>query len=99
MEDLIYNMAEKKIPVPPTAHSPLFVSLTFWLEVIAYLDKRVEMLSNSSGHGQLQVTLKMFKGHITEVNFSEDVRVRGLIEKIDGSIGNPNPMQETKPKE
>lgn len=89
---------EKKIPTPPIGHPPLTLPLSFWLEVISYLDKRIDTLHNSSGHGELQVTLKMFKGRITEVNFSEDIRVRGLIEKIDGPTASPNPHQEEREK-
>lgn len=85
-------MAEEKVPMPPLGKPPLYLPLEFWLEAISYLDKRVEMVANGSGHGTLTVTIKLHKGRVHEVDFGEQIRVREIIEKT-GNRGNPNPQQ------
>ncbi len=73
-----------QLPDEKIKRAVLFIPLTFWLDVIAYLDKRLEMVKQTSGHGILKVEIKMYRGRISEVNFGEEIRVRDIIEKIDG---------------
>ena len=79
---------EIKTPIPPKKN-PLFVPIDFWLEVIAYCDNRVEYVVNNSGFGKIEVSLKIHKGKIHEVDFREQIGVRDIIAKA-GPGGNPS---------
>jgi len=85
--------AEDMIPTPPM-RGPLYVPIDFWLEIISYADKRVESIAVGSGYGSIEMSLKIHKGKIHEVNFGEHIRVRDIIGKS-GSVGNPNSNQES----
>lgn len=84
------------VPTPPQ-RKPLFVPIDFWLEVIAYLDNRTEYVVKNSGFGKIEVSLKLHKGKIHEVDFREQIGVRDIISKS-GPVGNPSiPNTESEP--
>ena len=86
---------EELIPTPPRK-KPLYVPIDFWLEVIAYLDNRVEYVSTNSGFGKIEVSLKLHKGKIHEVDFREQIGVRDIISKS-GHAGNPSANTKVEP--
>ena len=85
---------EEQVPMPPT--KPLFMPLDFWLNLISYLDKRVEIVSLGSGYGTLEMSIKLQRGKIFEVEFEEKIRLRDVLEKA-GHRGVPLSTQQTKP--
>ena len=85
-------MTENKTPIPPI--KPMFLPLVFWLDIIALLDKRIEMISNGSGYGIVAMDVKLQNGKIYEVGFEEKTRVRGIIEKA-GNLGINNKVEPT----
>lgn len=59
----------------------LFLPLEFWLDAIAYMDKRVEIIANGNGFGMLEMNLKIREGKIYEMEFEEKISVRDIIQK------------------
>lgn len=81
--------------MPPVQESkPLFMPLDFWLNLISYLDKRVEIVAVNSGYGVLEMSIKLQRGKIHEVEFQEKIRLREALEKA-GNRGQVSlPKQE-----
>lgn len=88
------NQNNTKVPMPPVRENkPLFMPLEFWLNLISYLDKRVEIVAVNSGYGVLEMSIKLQRGKIFEVEFQEKIRLRELLEQA-GNRGTPKPVDE-----
>lgn len=61
----------------------LYLPAKFWSTVLASLDAKTEVLCEQVGFGEVTLTLKVHRGKITEVYFADEMRVRGLLEKIE----------------
>lgn len=72
----------------PPVRSETFLPLPFWLDIIANLDKRAEILCSGSGYGVITVDIKLQNGKIFEVGIEEKTRIRGLVEKA-GNLAHP----------
>lgn len=69
------------IPPPPLVKPNLFLPLSFWSEIMVHLDKKVETVIKHYGYGKIGMQIKIHKSEIIEVAFSDDISVRGLVEK------------------
>lgn len=83
----------KKIPMPPLPDKvDLFLPLTFWSEILITLDKKLQALSQNYGYGSVKITIVVHDGEVKEVNFDDNIRIRGLVEKSKPSKNEkPNP--------
>lgn len=88
---------DNKVPMPPTTQKPLFLPLEFWLDAIAYLDKRVEIIANGGGFGMLEMSLKLREGKIYEMEFEEKISVRDVIKKAGNHMHQSVTKSETTP--
>jgi hypothetical protein len=69
------------LPPPPPKKDELYVSANFWLEILTHMDKKIRVLCEDYGYGKVGLTIKVHKEKIMEVEFDDNVRIRGLIEK------------------
>lgn len=60
----------------------LYLPVEFWTYVLSALDSKVELLSTNSGFGEVKLTLKIHRGTVTEVYFSDELRARGILEHV-----------------
>jgi hypothetical protein len=60
---------------------PLFVPIEFWSEIMLNLDKRVKVVTEDFGYGEVGLIIKIHKEKILEVKFTDEIRVRGIIAK------------------
>lgn len=70
--------------MPPTKR--LFLPLVFWLDIIANLDKRIEIMCSASGYGVVTIDIKLREGKIYEVGIEEKTRLREIVPKA-GDLG------------
>ncbi len=85
------NNNTKMPPLPPRK---LFVPIEFWSEIMLNLDKRVEVVTNDFGFGEIGLIIKIHKEKVMEVEFSDKIRVRNIISKA-GIRGNDSAPQGT----
>ena len=72
-------MSEQKIPPPPPV-TP-YVPIEFWSDVLINLDKRVKIVAEDFGYGEVGLIIKIHKEKILEVKFTDEIRVRNIIAK------------------
>ena len=73
-------MQEKVVPMP-TGKVNLYLPITFWSEILVHIDRKTEMLEKNYGYGKINVCLTVHDGKITDVIFTDEVRIRGLVDK------------------
>lgn len=87
------KLADNRIQMPPIEKAELFVPIAFWSEVLVHLDSKIETICKHYGFGKVEMTIKIHKDKIMEVSFSDEIRIRGLVEKA-GSHGDSNSPQQ-----
>ena len=61
--------------------SNLYLPMAFWSSMLATLDLKIENLSKTYGFGQINLSLIIHNGKVTEIYLTDEVRIRGLLEK------------------
>ena len=68
-------------PPPPPLKEELYVPASFWLEILSHMDRKIRALCEEFGYGEIGLTIRVHKEKIMEVKFTDEVRIRGLVEK------------------
>jgi hypothetical protein len=74
------NKDTNKIPVPPIK-APLYLPVTFWAELLAVLDKKVQSISELSGSGKISFEIVISRGVVSNVYFEDKVLAQELARK------------------
>lgn len=82
---------EKKLPedsITPaksTNSKKLFLPADFWSSVLATLDMKAQVIAEDYGYGKLNLTLIFHRGKVSEIYFTDEIRVKGILEKLEAS--------------
>lgn len=77
-------MNEEKIPMPSLPEKiELYLPIAFWAELLATLDRKVQLLSRLEGFGEVTVSIIVHRGKVTEVMYLDKTRNRNLAEKVE----------------
>jgi len=76
---------KNKIPTPPVPpKGTLNKSLNFWSEVLLRLDKKIQVMEENMGFGQVGIVFKFHRGKITKVVWVDEISDIVLVEKGKG---------------
>ena len=74
------------IPIPPPK-TVLYLPTEFWTSVMIQMDEKIRIVARDFGYGKLSLTLPVYNGKLTDVIFTDEIRIKGLIDRI-GEKGN-----------
>lgn len=73
------------VPLKTTNSKKLFLPVDFWSSILATLDMKAQTISEGYGYGKLGLTLIFHRGKVSEVYFTDEIRVKGILEKFESS--------------
>lgn len=79
---------------PPPQKEEMYLPIKFWLDLITHMDKKTQVLCENYGHGKIGFTIKVHRNLITDIEFTDDIRVKSLIEAL-----GPRAVQEKQPEQ
>ena len=68
---------KEKIPTPPV-RKQLYVSISFWSQLLTILDKKIQNFCEHNGYGNVGVTIYIQNGHIKQVKFIDELSDQDL---------------------
>lgn len=60
--------------------SNLYLPVNFWVFILSALDAKTQNLCEQGGFGEIRLTLKVHRGKVAEIYFTDEMRARGIIE-------------------
>jgi len=76
--------------------SRVYLPIEFWSSVISALDSKIEALCDRGGYGEVKLTMKVHRGQVADIYFSDEIRARGILEQLKVK---EEPREENKEKE
>ena len=64
----------------------LYLPMSFWSSILATLDMKIENLSKTYGFGQINLSLIVHNGKVSEIYLTDEVRIRGMVEKFQTTL-------------
>lgn len=64
--------------------STTYLPTKFWVEVMTFLDRKVQIISDDYGYGKIIMTVQIADNKVKDVIFNDEVRMRSLVEKAVG---------------
>lgn len=64
----------------PPVKKDLFLSVSFWAELLSILDRKIQKIHEGEGYGQISFKMVMQNRKVVRVEFNEDVTVKSLQE-------------------
>lgn len=56
----------------------LFLPIEKWSEILMTIDKKIELVCTRYGYGKVNISFVIHKGNIMEINYIDEVSVRGI---------------------
>ena len=74
-----------RIPVPPVPpKGTLNKSINFWSEVLLRLDKKIQMMEENLGFGDIGITFRFYRGKITKIIWIDEITDLTMVKKGEG---------------